>query len=84
MRDYMMLNFKYSKMLKKGAGWSLIIFCARATRGLRRPSLDARSGRSVRPIPKEVTSKLGRSIIEMWALDARSKGQPRPLPLSEV
>ena len=36
-------------------GWSLMIFCARATRGLRRPSFDA-----------------------------RSKGQPRPLPLSEV
>jgi len=26
-----------------------MIFCARATRGLRRPSLDARSGRSIRP-----------------------------------
>jgi hypothetical protein len=50
-------------MLKNGAGsgqvpfllaeqrreWSLMIFCARATRGLRRPSLDARSGRSISP-----------------------------------
>ncbi len=30
-------------------GWSLMIFCARATRGLRRPSLDARNGRSIAP-----------------------------------
>ena len=29
-----------------------MIFCARATRGLRRPSLDARSGRSISPIPE--------------------------------
>ena len=28
-----------------------MIFCARATRGLRRPSFDARSGRSVSPHP---------------------------------
>ena len=28
-------------------GWRLMIFCARATRGVRRPSLDARSGRSI-------------------------------------
>jgi hypothetical protein len=28
-----------------------MIFCARATRGLRRPSLDARSGRSISPYP---------------------------------
>jgi len=40
-------------------GWSLMIFCARATRGLRRPSLDARSGRSISPIPEEGTSKRG-------------------------
>ena len=32
-------------------GWSLMIFCARATRGRRRPSLDARSGRSISPHP---------------------------------
>ena len=30
-------------------GWRLMIFCARATRGLRKPSLDARSGRSISP-----------------------------------
>ena len=32
-------------------GWGLMIFYARATRGLRRPSLDARSGRSFSPHP---------------------------------
>ena len=26
-----------------------MLFCARATRGLRRPSLDARNGRSISP-----------------------------------
>ncbi len=35
-----------------GRGWSLMIFCARATRGLRRPSLDARIRGSTRPLPK--------------------------------
>jgi hypothetical protein len=33
-----------------------MIFCARATRGLGRPSLDARSGRSISPIPEEIAS----------------------------
>jgi len=33
--------------------WSLMISCARATRSLRRPSLDARSRRSIRPHPSE-------------------------------
>ena len=42
-----------------------MIFCTRATRGLRRPSLDARSGRSTAPIPDEITSELGR-IIYMY------------------
>ena len=32
-------------------GWRLMTFCARATRGLGRPSLDARSGRSFSPHP---------------------------------
>ncbi len=40
-------------------GWSLMIFCARATRGRALPSLDARSGRSIRPHPWERTSELG-------------------------
>ena len=61
-----------------GRGWRLMIFCARVTRGLRRPSpgLTARLGvpvggrvRKLRgvedqsaPIPEEITSKLGGSI----------------------
>ena len=36
-----------------------MIFCARATRGLRRPSLDARSGRPIRPHP-------GRENERVW------------------
>src|SRR5262245_59307684 len=31
--------------------WKLMIFYARATRGFRKPSLDARSGRSISPYP---------------------------------
>ena len=42
-----------------GRGWGLMIFCARATRGLRRPSLNARSRRSISPHPWGITSKLG-------------------------
>ena len=38
-------------LAERGKGCSLMIFCARATRGLRRPSLDARSGRSISPHP---------------------------------
>jgi hypothetical protein len=30
-----------------------MIFCARATRGLRRPSLDVRSGGMSQPTPKD-------------------------------
>jgi hypothetical protein len=37
---------------REGEG-GLLISCARATRGLRRPSLDARSGRPSRPPPLE-------------------------------
>ena len=51
-----------------------MIFCARATRGLRRPSLDARSGTSISPHPREVTSELGGSIIEAWSLDVPVNG----------
>jgi len=36
---------------KWGRGWKLMIFFARATRGLRRPSLNARIGRSISPHP---------------------------------
>ena len=36
-----------------------MIFCARATRGRRLPSLDARSGRSISPHPRRITSEVG-------------------------
>ena len=36
-----------------------MIFCARATRGRRLPSLDARSGRSICPHPRRITSEVG-------------------------
>ena len=42
----------------------LLISCARATRGLRRPSLNARSGRSSRaPSREKSISELGGNII---------------------
>ena len=40
-----------SVLTEQGRRWSLMIFCARATRGLRKPSLDARSGKSISPHP---------------------------------
>jgi len=42
---------EHERAWKDQRGWSLMIFCARATRGLGRPSLDARSGRSISPHP---------------------------------
>ena len=73
------------RMLKNGWGWpgrppargteermGLIIFCARATRGLRRPSLDARSRRPIRPILEEPTSELGRIIYVVRRAHSRS------------
>jgi hypothetical protein len=48
---------------KKSKEGNLLISCARATRGLRRPSLDARSGRPIRPPSNEEgASELGMSI----------------------
>ena len=38
-------------LAEQRVGWRLMIFCARATRGLGRPSLDACSGRSISPHP---------------------------------
>ena len=44
-------------------GWSLMIFCARATRDLRRPSLDARSeGQSGHPA-EDVTGRARKGIV---------------------
>jgi hypothetical protein len=45
-------------------GWSLLISCARATRGLSRPSLDARSWKQVRSPLEE----LRKTIVEMRGL----------------
>jgi len=75
------IPFSAPEGIEKGRerrGWSLMIFCARATRGLRRPSLGllARLGvpvggrvRKLRagedqsaPIPEEITSEVGRII----------------------
>ena len=61
-----------SSLAEQRTGWSLMIFCARATRGLRRPSLDARNGRSLRPLPKERTSKLGESIYIVRCAQSRA------------
>ena len=45
-----------------------MLSCARATRGLRRPSLDTRSGRPSSPPSMEM-------MEEQWSLDARSEGR---------
>ncbi len=47
------------------AGWSLMIFCARAMRGRGLPSLDARRGRPSSPLLMEKT--------ENWSLSRRGK-----------
>ena len=78
----------------KGGGWSLMILFSRATRGLGRPSFGplARLGvpvggrvRKLRavedqsaPIPEEVTSELGGSIIEPCSQGSWARlGAPR-------
>ena len=40
----------------------MIFLCSRNARGLRRPSLDVRSGRSTAPIPEETTSEIEKRI----------------------
>src|SRR6267143_2613883 len=47
-----------------------MVSCARATRGLRRPSLDTRSGRPSSPPSRE-------KIEERWSLEARNRGSTR-------
>jgi hypothetical protein len=60
----------------KRTGWS--VSCARTTRGLRRPSLDARNGTPTRPLPKrKTTSKLGGNIR---GLVRRPQGDQRGCP----
>ncbi len=47
---------------------------ARATRGLRRMGRERSGALLARRAP----------TIKLWSLDARSEGQPRPLPLVDV
>jgi hypothetical protein len=56
----------------------LMIFCARATRGLRRPSLDARSGRSISLHPLRDNERAWKD--HLYRFDARNRGSTR-LPL---
>ena len=74
---------KIGKIGKIGRrGWGLMIFFARATRGLRRPSLEARSGSPSRPPSREgKTSKLGGNyfnVENVRSLRRRTNGV-RPL-----
>ena len=55
-----------------------MIFCARATRGLRRPSLDARSGRSFSPHPWEITRELASRFLMGDLILAISIFPPKP------
>ena len=61
-----------------------MIVCARATRGLRRPSLDARRGRSISPIPGYATSEPGRIICINCSFDlgCASSRDPPLFPFS--
>jgi hypothetical protein len=61
-----------------------MIVCVRATRGLRRPSLDARRGRSISPIPGYATSEPGRIICINCSFDlgCASSRDPPLFPFS--
>ena len=73
-------------------GWSLMIFCARATRGLGRPSLDARSwgfNQTTSQEGKRWIDRLGKRVwptapgartIRMCSLDGRSGTTTDVLP----
>jgi len=54
-----------------------MLSCARATRGLRRPSLDTRSGRPSSPPSRE-------KVEERWSLDARSGAYARPIAEKDI
>ena len=88
---------KWGLCQRKNGRVGCLASCARATRGLRRPSLDARSGRPNSPPSCEgekgdnnktgmgsgqvALLARGTRTIGMCSSDARSQGQPRPLPL---
>jgi hypothetical protein len=59
-----------------------MIFCARATRGLRRPSLDARSGRSISLHPLRDNERAWKD--HLYRFDARNRGSTRPPPEREM
>ena len=50
-----------------------MISCARATRGLGRPSLDARSGRSIRPHPRRENERAWKNHSSDKTTDASSR-----------
>jgi hypothetical protein len=56
-------------------GWNLIIFCARATRGRRLPSFDARSGRPSRSPRFEKQETVGEKNTKLQPLNAHSQRQ---------
>ncbi len=63
-----------------------MIFRARATRGLGRPSLDARSGRSISPHPWRGNELAWRELF-IWgrcSSDARSAGQSGDSPALKI
>ena len=61
-------------LAEQKGGWSLMIFCARATRGRGLPSLDARSGKSFSPHPlEEKMSELGGITRDVASSNAWSK-----------
>jgi hypothetical protein len=68
-----------SVLAEQRRGWSLIIFCARATRGRRLPSLDARSGRSIRPHPLERNEQAWKEHVNRWT---RALEHPPTHPLN--
>ena len=54
-----------SLLAEQKRGWSLMIFCARATRGLGRPSLHARTMGNRQTIPLKSERERGRKAPSM-------------------
>ena len=71
------------RRFKRGREWRLLISCARATRGLGRPSLDARSGRSIadllkfkRPEILRLAQAHGAHNVRIFGSVARGEARP--------
>jgi len=60
------------KRARRARGWSLLIFCARATRGCGLPSLDARSGRSISLHPWRDNDQAWRKHLSCWTHTVRN------------